>query len=29
VETVKAKVLEAGGPKFSGTVAEANKFHDD
>jgi len=26
---VKAAVLEAGGPIFSGTKAEANKFHDD
>jgi len=26
---VKATVLEHGGPTFSGTKAEANKFHDD
>eukprot|EP00287_Rhodomonas_sp_CCMP768_P028303 CAMPEP_0202853172 /NCGR_PEP_ID=MMETSP1389-20130828/90345_1 /ASSEMBLY_ACC=CAM_ASM_000865 /TAXON_ID=302021 /ORGANISM="Rhodomonas sp., Strain CCMP768" /LENGTH=340 /DNA_ID=CAMNT_0049531715 /DNA_START=37 /DNA_END=1059 /DNA_ORIENTATION=+ len=26
---LEASILEAGGPSFSGTVAEANKFHDD
>ena len=25
----KKKVVEAGGPKFAGTKAEYNKFHDD
>jgi len=26
---VKAAILASGGPTFSGTKAEANKFHDD
>lgn len=29
VEDFKKKIVEAGGPKFSGTKAEYNKFHDD
>ena len=27
--TLEASVLAAGGPVFTGTKAEANKFHDD
>lgn len=29
VDAIAAKVVEAGGPKSSGTQAQANKFHDD
>lgn len=29
METIKAAVISAGGPTFSGTQAEAVKFHDD
>ena len=28
-EALTAAILEAGGPKFSGTKADAVKFHDD
>lgn len=28
-EELGAKICSAGGPTFSGTVAQANKFHDD
>lgn len=29
LEDFKKKIIEAGGPKFTGTKAEYNKFHDD
>jgi hypothetical protein len=28
-EDIVAKIVASGGPKSSGTVAQANKFHDD
>jgi len=29
LDTLKSQITASGGPVFSGTVAEANKFHDD
>ncbi len=29
VESIKYAIIQSGGPKFTGTTAEANKFHDD
>ena len=29
MQDISAKIVAVGGPKSSGTVAAANKFHDD